>query len=902
MLVVVILLPVAVAAAFSVGKAVARYEREAGERLQLVAASIAETIENEVSRNQRLVGSLAQLYDQGMTDVDALRRALAGNFPGIESLILMANSSDPVAVQSGVPRALTDGVSRTGVPVTSDLFAYGSRGQLRIAYLSAVSGRAGRGALTLITDPRALMAILREAGAHLGLLITVVDAEGRVIARSQGPDTLVGRRVKEWDRISRLEQDRGLIETSTAEGGRGVFGYYRTERAPGWRVFVGETSEVFASRWRQPTMVVAGAIVLATLLALIGAALVARRMTTPLRALVAHAEGVSRDVNGATMSVKPSRIREFEALRRSMERSEHALRNYAQRHRAAAEKLAESETRYRALVHAGALVVWRATLRGDIISADGWEALTGLSETEALGKAWREAARPEDAGRIDFSDVEHDAPDLVLDAEFRIRGRDGEWRWVRGRGALVRGSDGKPLEWVGVLEDVDERRNSQERIAYLAHHDALTSLPNRVTFRDRIEQALRRPADRKRMAALYLDLDRFKDVNDAFGHSAGDALLVQAATRLARAVGAGDDMVARLGGDEFGVLCFADDPYAHAAALADRIVAELGAPFAIDNKSVAIGASVGVALPDAESDDVDTVLRNADMALYCAKDEGAGRWRVFQPALGKAAEARIAFEQDLRAGAREREFELHYQPLIALQTGVLNGFEALLRWRSPTRGMVSPGDFIPVAERLGLIVEIGEWVTREACRRAAGWPAHLGISVNVSPRQLSGGDFAAVVRRALEESGLAPERLTLELTESALMEAGESTMATLLRLKAMGCKVAMDDFGTGYSSLAYLRSFRFDKVKIDRSFIPQSLEDEQSGAILKGILSLCRSLDIPNTAEGIETPEQRDFVRQLGCEEAQGYLFGRPVPQRQADEIAARAATTDRRLRLVSAS
>jgi diguanylate cyclase (GGDEF)-like protein/PAS domain S-box-containing protein len=729
----------------------------------------------------------------------------------------------------------------------------------------------------------------------------VVDGEGRVVARSQGPDTLVGRRVKEWERISTLREERGLIETSTAEGGRGVFGFYRSERAPGWRVFVGETDVVFASRWRQPTMVVALAIGLATLLAIVGAVVVARRITSPLSALAAHAEGVSRNVSGAQPAIRPSRILEFEALRRSIERSEQALRNYAQQHRAAAEKLAESETRYRALVHAGALVVWRATLRGEIISADGWEALTGFSETEALGKAWREAVRPEDARQVDFTSVDPDAPDFVLDAEFRIRGRDGAWRWVRGRGAIVRGADGAPIEWVGVLEDVDERRNSQERIAYLAHHDALTGLPNRITFRERIAQALRRPAERKRMAALYLDLDRFKDVNDAFGHSAGDALLVQAATRLSRAVGAGEDMVSRLGGDEFGVICFADDPYAHAAALADRIVAELGAPFAIDTKSVAIGASVGVALPNEAGDDVETLLRNADMALYSAKDEGAGRWRVFQASLGKAAEERIVFEQEVRAAVRAGDFELHFQPLIALQTGALNGFEALLRWRSPTRGMVSPAEFVPVAEKAGLIVEIGEWVTREACRRAAGWPAHLGISVNVSPRQLSGGDFAAVVRGALAESGLAAERLTLELTESALVEAAEATMATLMRLKAMGCKIAMDDFGTGYSSLGYLRSFRFDKVKIDRSFISDSTEDEQSAAILKGILSLCRSLHIPNTAEGVETEEQRDFLRQLGCEEAQGYLFGRPVPRREADEIAARTAPHDRRLRLVAA-
>ena len=441
---------------------------------------------------------------------------------------------------------------------------------------------------------------------------------------------------------------------------------------------------------------------------------------------------------------------------------------------------------------------------------------------------------------------------------------------------------GRPAQLVAVM-DVTEKRRAEARIAHMAHHDALTGLANRVLFHERLDEALlrvRRNWDK--FAVLYLDLDQFKTVNDGLGHAAGDKLLVAVADRL-RTCLRDCDMVARFGGDEFAVLQMGLAGPDEAGAFADRIVTLLSEPYEIEGQQCMIGASIGIALAPADGETSDQLLRNADMALYKAKEDGRGTFCFFQPGIGASLRAHRTLEINLRKALGAGEFEVYYQPLITLETGVICGFEALLRWHHPLRGMVAPAEFIPVAEETGLIVPIGEWVLRQACAEAAAWPDDLKVAVNFSPVQLKKGNLPQVVLATLASTGLPAARLELEITESIFLAESETNLATLRRLRALGVGIAMDDFGTGYSGLSYLRAFPFDKIKIDRSFISELGESADCMAIIKAITHLGSSLGIPTLAEGVETEEQLELLRKEGCTEMQGYLFSRPVP---ASEIA----------------
>jgi diguanylate cyclase (GGDEF)-like protein/PAS domain S-box-containing protein len=429
--------------------------------------------------------------------------------------------------------------------------------------------------------------------------------------------------------------------------------------------------------------------------------------------------------------------------------------------------------------------------------------------------------------------------------------------------------------WVTTHEDITERRRAETQVAHMATHDALTDLPNRVMLRESLEQAISRVKRGELVALHYIDLDHFKAVNDTLGHLVGDELLKQVADRLRGCVRE-VDTVARLGGDEFAVIQAALVGPNDAGLLAQRMRDALKAPYAIDGNQVVIDTSIGVAMSPADGVSVEELLKNADLAAYAAKAHGRGTYRFFEAEMDRRIKLRRVMELDLRHALTNGEFKLFYQPIVNLQTGETTCLEALIRWQHPVRGLIPPGDFIPLAEELGLIVPIGEWVINRACADAAAWADHVKVAVNLSPLQLSHKGLVDAVTRALSRTGLRANRLELEITETVLMQNTATTLATLHQLRALGIHFSLDDFGTGYSSLSYLRSFPFDKIKIDRSFVKDISEEDSSLAIIRGVTSLARSLNMTTTVEGVETEEQLDYVRPLGCAEIQGYLVSPP--------------------------
>jgi diguanylate cyclase (GGDEF)-like protein/PAS domain S-box-containing protein len=467
------------------------------------------------------------------------------------------------------------------------------------------------------------------------------------------------------------------------------------------------------------------------------------------------------------------------------------------------------------------------------------------------------------------------APDAPP-AECRLLRADGESREVE---LLLR-----PLSWRGAelrilaVRDISERKEAAERIAHLAFHDALTGLPNRSVFADHLARTVVKADEgAEHVAVLCVDLDGFKAVNDIYGHPAGDALLIAAAQRLRSAV-RGHELVARLGGDEFAVIQSGGEQPGHAGLLAQRIVDALSEPFAIGPDTVRMSASVGVALFPADAADPESLIKNADMALYRAKADGRGTARFYEAAMDEALRRRRQLEADLRQAIGRGELSVHYQPLADLESGSILGFEALLRWNHAQLGAIGPAAFIPLAEESGFILKLGEWVLREACREAARWTPALKLSVNLSPVQFTQGDLAAEVEAILAETGLDPVRLELEVTEGLLIKDPGKAIAILERIKALGVQISMDDFGTGYSSLSYFRMFPFDKVKIDQSFIRDMIDNPQARAIIRSVIGLGRGLGMPVVAEGVETEAQLEALRAEGCDQVQGYWISRPGP------------------------
>jgi diguanylate cyclase (GGDEF)-like protein len=447
--------------------------------------------------------------------------------------------------------------------------------------------------------------------------------------------------------------------------------------------------------------------------------------------------------------------------------------------------------------------------------------------------------------------------------------------------SAVRDERGQVVNFIKIFSDISERKEREERVRHLAHHDFLTDLPNRVLLSDRIARAIS-AAQRNgtQVAVLFLDLDRFKNVNDSLGHSIGDKLLQEVARRLRACIRA-SDTVSRLGGDEF-VLLVPDvsDP-ASVAVLAQKVLDAVSRPYSIEGHELISSPSIGLAVFPADGEDVETLLRNADAAMYHAKESGRNNYQFFTPDMNIRATERLSMERSLRRALERGELRLHYQPQYEVATGRIVGMEALIRWEHPEQGLVSPGRFMPFAEESGLILPIGEWVLQEACRQNRAWQesglAPVRVAVNISALQFRQAGFAATVRAALERSGLHARYLELEVTESVIMHDAERVTASLEELKQMGLELAIDDFGTGYSSLSYLKRFPIDRLKIDQSFVRDITTDRDDAAITSAIIALTRNLGLKTIAEGVETRAQLEFLRAHGCNEVQGFLLSRPV-------------------------
>lgn len=479
----------------------------------------------------------------------------------------------------------------------------------------------------------------------------------------------------------------------------------------------------------------------------------------------------------------------------------------------------------------------------------------------------------------------------VWRGELRNRAKDGSHYWVDTWIIPAVSQSGRIVGYISIRVDITSRKEAEaqqaelaselkrqnDAIAHMTQHDALTGLPNRLLLLERLRYALTGLSEAAGIAVLLIDLDRFRDINDTLGHQAGDRLLKLAGRRLAECIGSRDTL-ARFGGDEFAIVQLAAEPAKDTASLASRLLTAMQEPFEIDGRQLALGASVGIALPADGDADPPALLRSADLALHRAKCESQGTYRFFEVEMDQRMQTRLQLEVELRRAFADRALELHYQPLVSLSTNQVTGFEALLRWAHPSLGMVPPADFIPIAEETALIVAIGEWVLHEACAEAARWPEPLRVAVNLSAAQFKFGNLVETVARALEAAAIPGARLELEITESLLLWNDEIALSTLAELRAMGVRVVLDDFGIGYSSLAYLHSFAFDKIKIDRSLVSHLTLNKNAAAILHAIATLGRNLDIETTAEGVETEVQLDAVKALGCTEMQGNLFSHARP------------------------
>ncbi len=518
-----------------------------------------------------------------------------------------------------------------------------------------------------------------------------------------------------------------------------------------------------------------------------------------------------------------------------------------------------------------------AVCNGDVIKIvnDSLERISGMPKSALIGT---------EVSALLPGVILSDLPEREeVDAE--LLGADGQLVPVRVLRNEVR--LGSRMQTVVAVRDQSERLKTESRMRALAFSDPLTELPNRLRFNDLLDVHSANCRERARpFAVLLLDLDRFKLVNDTLGHGTGDELLRRVASRL-KSAAHGSDLVARLGGDEFAVLV--NGSAERARQIAENVVDLLGRPFLINGHVLDLSSSVGIALAPADGDNSTDLSRHADLALYRAKQDGGNTYRFFEAQMNEVAQARHSLERDLRRAAAREDFEVHYQPQVDAKSGRFQGAEALVRWNHPERGRVSPADFIPLAEEIGLIGTIGEWVLRTACRDASGWPGDLSVAVNLSPVQLRDRQLAATVASVLKETGFPGERLELEVTESALIDDDGSTYDNMCALRALGIRISMDDFGTGYSSLSYLRRFPFNKIKIDQSFIRQVPHDPDSIAIVQAVATLGAKLRMTVTVEGVETPEQQAFVVAEGCDQIQGYLISRPVPLSEIEKLFAHA-------------
>ena len=560
--------------------------------------------------------------------------------------------------------------------------------------------------------------------------------------------------------------------------------------------------------------------------------------------------------------------------------------------------LRESEAHLRLAMDAGQMGMWYWEADTDRFTySDGLNVLFGRPGESALVdyRVLQERLHPEDREHFEATlrhAIKH-GTDFQVD--YRVVWPDGTVHWVANRGQVHRGSDGRAQRVIGVAMNITERKIAEQRVAHMAHHDALTGLPNRVLLRDRIQQAIAQAhRNSTQLAVLFLDLDRFKTINDSLGHQLGDRLLQSVASRILVCVREGDT-VSRVGGDEFVIVIPGIGSSADSSAVASKILEVLASAFHLHGNDLHVAASIGISLYPSDGSDAETLMRNADTAMYHAKDSGRGNYQFFTQHMNVAAQQRLSLENALRRALEAHEFELHYQPLYDLRDRSITGFEALLRWRSPEGELVLPGEFIAAAEDSGLIIPIGEWVLREALKHAKTWQAPgraLSISVNVSANQLSRSSFVDGLRRLVQEMAIDPGLIELEVTESVIIEGAGDAREALDQIAALGVGIAIDDFGTGYSGLAYLKRLPIDTVKIDQSFVRDLTIDPDDAAIVTAIVAMARSLGVDVVAEGVETEEQVEELKRLGCHRAQGYLLARPMNAAAVTRLLARVPSS----------
>lgn len=546
-----------------------------------------------------------------------------------------------------------------------------------------------------------------------------------------------------------------------------------------------------------------------------------------------------------------------------------------------------SQERFQLVTQATSDAIWDWNLYSDEIWwNDGIQKLFGYTAEEMGGdiSSWKQRLHPDDAERVLRDIQQHiDTGKAHWTDEYRFRRKDGTFAYVIDRGYVVYDQDEMPIRMIGSMMDVTERKSLEDQLTHQALHDPLTNIANRALFQNRVDHALAKlPRTSSQLAVLFLDLDNFKAINDSLGHAAGDKLLISVAERLQDCLRT-TDTAARLGGDEFAVLCESVTRVEEAVMIAERILDVFRQPFMIDGKETHVGTSIGVAASSDEAMTSEALLRNADLAMYLAKNEGKGTYVVFEPKMHEALMERIELEDDLRRGIEHHEFVIHYQPILDLSSNDMLGMEALVRWAHPKYGLLSPMKFIPLAEETDLIVPLGAWILREACRQVQIWREEysekmdFSVTVNISIRQFQQRELVDMVSRALLASGLPARCLVLEITESFMMQDTESTIAKLQLLKDLGVRLAIDDFGTGYSSLSYLQRFPIDILKIDKSFVEKLGQGSEGSAVAKAIIMMGDSLNLKTIAEGIEHPGQIDELQNLGCGAGQGYHFARPL-------------------------
>ncbi len=561
------------------------------------------------------------------------------------------------------------------------------------------------------------------------------------------------------------------------------------------------------------------------------------------------------------------------------------------------EQLRASETRYALAAEGAHDGLWDWDLISEeVYYSPRWCEIMGVSADETkrpCKNCWLEKIHPDDYKHVSIEFEDHlQGLTRHFQNEHRVLHSSGEYRWVLIRGLAVRDEDGKACRIAGSLTDITERKGAEEKLAHDAVHDALTGLPNRKMLIERLRRSLERirRGGESQFAVLFVDLDRFKTINDSLGHQAGDELLLRITEKLTNIIRP-VDMVARLGGDEFVILVENVRNREQVYRIANRILTALQKPTKVSGQNIYASASIGIVFGSDEYDSPDDLVRDADLAMYRAKVKGKGRFELFDPKLHTGAVSLLQVEIDLRDAIEKQEFVLHYQPIVSLDSGTTVGFEALVRWNHPQRGLIPPNDFIPVAEETGLILQIGQWVLNEACRQMREWQIRfpmadtLVVSVNLSARQLERKDLVEQVKQILTNTGLNPRCLKLEITESVIMSNAEEAIETVCKLGKMGVRVSIDDFGTGYSSLSYLHRFPIDTLKVDRSFVSRIGSEDEHAEIIKTIITLAQNLGLDVVAEGVENEEQLEFLRQVHCGHGQGYYYSRPVESSSASEM-----------------